>query len=59
MSDVVSALTVASDKYVSEGQRDFLKGTSGYFWGTIHPENTKNKEEGKEKRSGEKKGKNL
>lgn len=53
MSDVVSALTVASDKYVSEGQRDFLTGTSGYSWGTIHPENTKNKGEGEKKWGGE------
>lgn len=55
MSDVISALTVAWDKYESEGQRDFLLGTSGCSWGRTHPENTRNKEEGKQKRSREEK----
>lgn len=49
MSDVISAFTA--------GQEDFIIGTLGYFWGKTYPENTKNKEEGKEKRRAKKRKK--
>lgn len=49
MSDVISAFTA--------GQEDFIIGTLGYSWGKTHPENTKNKAEGKEKRQGQRKEK--
>lgn len=57
MSDVISALTVVWNKYESEGQKDSIIGTSGYYWGKKHPENTKDKKEGrKEKGKGKRKG---
>lgn len=51
MSDVISAFTA--------GQEDFIIGTLGYSWGKTHPENTKNKAEGKEKRQGQRKEKKV